>query len=169
MLCLCLSFPGGSLQAAPDCNCYEISPWAGVKEETMPAALSRPLKQLSCRGLREDWVTAVVGVKSLTANYRLTVSLDAPQDLKEKIALRMGHWQAFKYDVKGLGIFAGYDSQGDPWNDLDKANDYYLYYWYGKDGFLTTHAFEAYRQGVQEYRLLDALRKAGVPQKWLDQ
>lgn len=82
---------------------------------------------------------------------------------------RLGHWYAFNYGVQGLGIYAAYSFEGDPWNDLDEKNDYYMHYAYGEKGFLSTRAFEAFRQGVQDYKLFSALQQVGVPESWINE
>jgi len=80
---------------------------------------------------------------------------------------RLGPWYAFKYGVAGYGVYAGYSFNGDPWNDLDRKHDYYVNYSFGPRGFVTTRAFEALRQGVQEYKLLDELVRRGADPQWL--
>ncbi len=81
---------------------------------------------------------------------------------------RRGPWYAFNYGVQGFGVYAGYSFNGNPWDDLDGKYDYYVNYSYGARGFITTRLFEAIRQGVQEYKLLDLLARCGADRRWLD-
>lgn len=93
---------------------------------------------------------------------------DVPRDPKCGLSFwRMGPWHAFKYGVQGIGVYSGYAPGGDPWNDCDGAHDYYVVYHYGPKGFLSTRAFEAWRQGIQEHKVLQALARSGAPHEWL--
>lgn len=88
-----------------------------------------------------------------------------------KEALRRMPWLAWKYRLSGLGIFNANSYDNDPWLDLDPDSKGYANYSFtypGASGIMSSRGFEAFRQGIQEYKRFYALNKLGVSTKTLD-
>ncbi len=84
--------------------------------------------------------------------------------------LRTGPWMAWKYRLKGFGIFAANDWHVDVWEGRSgKAVNYSFTYPQGPDGRpISSRGYEAIRQGIQEYKRLYVLKKLGADMKVLD-
>lgn len=96
------------------------------------------------------------------ANQRPSVGRDA---------LRMLAWNAWRYDAKGIGMFSANDVANNWWRDLDpKSNGYanYSFTYPGANGIMSSRAFEALRQGIQEHKRLFVLRSMEADSAILD-
>ncbi len=84
--------------------------------------------------------------------------------------LRTGPWLAWKYRLKGFGIFAANDWHVDVWKgQVGKRLNYSFTYPQGPDGRpISSRGYEAIRQGIQEYKRLYMLKKLGADVKMLD-
>jgi len=82
--------------------------------------------------------------------------------------LRQGPWMAWKYRLEGFGVYAANAWVDDPWNDLDGATPDYAFTYPAGDRLISTRGFEAFRQGVQEYKRLHVLHRRGVGLGLLD-
>lgn len=77
-------------------------------------------------------------------------------------AYRLSAWRALSWGYEGIGFWC-YDDVGGPgmvnWDDTDgKQSDYAVIY-EGADGPVTGVRWEAWRQGIQDYRLVEWARK----------
>lgn len=80
--------------------------------------------------------------------------------------LRKGFYRAYEYGAQGVGVYAAYDPRGNAWEDAPGRTGYWLHY---SDGDLvSSRALEAFRQGVQDFKLISAL-KGKAPKRWLDE
>jgi hypothetical protein len=80
-------------------------------------------------------------------------------------------WMAWKYRLKGVGYFSANDTSNDCWDDLAPDTQGYANYSFtypGADGIMSSRAFEAIRQGMQEYKRLYCLNKLGADRRKLD-
>jgi len=84
--------------------------------------------------------------------------------------LRTGPWLAWRYRLKGFGIFAANDWHVDVWKGrVGNKQNYSFVYSQGPDGKpISSRGYEAIRQGVQEYKRLYVLKKLGADIKMLD-
>ncbi len=82
--------------------------------------------------------------------------------------LRQSSWLAWKYRVEGFGVYAANAWVDDPWNDLDGATSDYAFTYPADEGVISTRGFEAFRQGVQEYKRLHVLYRRNVGVGLLD-
>lgn len=74
-------------------------------------------------------------------------------------------WDAVAKGWNGWGFFAYYRPDADPWNDFDRTGpnaspDFSMVY-PGPRGPIATRHSEAVREGYEDYRLMDLLRKQG--------
>ena len=77
-------------------------------------------------------------------------------------AHRLSAWKALKHDYEGIGFWC-YDDVGGPrlvnWDDTDgKKSDYAVIY-EGATGPVPSVRWEAWRQGIQDYRYVEWVRK----------
>jgi hypothetical protein len=63
---------------------------------------------------------------------------------------------AFRYQATGIGFWC-YNSGGDPWGRVDME---YMLVYPGDKRPVTSRRWEAVREGIEDYRILAALRKA---------
>jgi hypothetical protein len=78
-------------------------------------------------------------------------------------------WIAWKYQTRGAGLWNLAYYLGDPWDDFDKSYPDGAFTYAGENGgLIASRVYEAYRQGVQEYkrlwwldRLLEAVSEQG--------
>lgn len=75
---------------------------------------------------------------------------------------RLSAWKALKHDYEGIGFWC-YDDVGGPrlvnWDDTDgKKSDYAVIY-EGATAPVTSARWEAWRQGIQDYRCVEWVRK----------
>ena len=75
---------------------------------------------------------------------------------------RQEAWLAFKYNCDGIGYHAYYDSwQGDDWNEFDgKHADWSKVYLDQNKQVVPSRRWEAWREGLEDWLCLDALRTA---------
>ena len=68
-------------------------------------------------------------------------------------------WHAWQHGMTGIGFWTYCTSSDDPWHEPARgSNDYQLVY--PGDGIVTSKRWEAVRDGITDYTMLDALRNA---------
>ena len=73
-------------------------------------------------------------------------------------------WQAFSLGLDGFGFWAYADTgpTGSAWNDIDGQRPDFAVVYEGDRGIVSSKRWEAWREGVQDYRLLRLARNAAA-------